>query len=476
MDKIFIGRQEEVRLLQNLQKSGKPEFIAVYGRRRVGKTYLIQQFFDNKFAFATTGIIDGKKEDQLFAFTSALAIAGYQGKKPRNWLEAFERLKTTMEQQCQKDRCVIYIDELPCFDTPKSGFVKALGHFWKTWASLRKNVILIICGSATSWMVDNIIDNHGGLHDRITRSIYLRQFNLSETETYLKSRGIIWPRQMIVETYMMFGGIPYYLSLLDKLESLAQNIDRLYFRKNAELSQEYNRLYASLFKSPEPYLKIVEVLGKNKQGMTRSELEEALKTPSSGSLTKQLDNLVHCDIIRRYISKVNGKPKKRDAYYQLIDFFTLFHLTFSKKITTEDYWEQRLNTPVINTWLGLAFERICVAHQYQIRHALGLDRIAVEFYSWRNNTEPKAQIDLIIERADHLINLCEIKYTYSEYTITANEDKKLKVRISAFNNATKTKCGIIPTWITPHGLFKNEYAASIQYQVTMNDFFYNPNR
>lgn len=473
MDKSFIGRQEEIRLLQKLQKTGKPEFIAVYGRRRVGKTYLIQQFFENKFAFSTTGIIEGKREDQLFAFTSALVAAGYPGKRPKNWLEAFEMLKTTLDQQNHKGRCVIYIDELPCFDTPKSGFVKALGHFWNTWASLRKNVILIVCGSATSWMVDNIIDNHGGLHDRITHSIYLRQFNLCETETYLKSRGILWPRQMIVETYMMLGGIPYYLSLLDNQESLAQNIDQLYFRKNAELSQEYSRLYASLFKSPEPYLRIVEVLGKNKQGMTRSELEEALKTPSSGSLTKQLDNLVHCDLIRRYISKVKGKPKVKDAYYQLVDFFSLFHLTFSKKITTEDYWEQHLNTPVTNTWLGLVFERICVAHQYQIRHALGLDRIAVEFYSWRNNTMPRSQIDLIIERADHLINLCEIKYTYSEYTITASEDKKLKTRITAFSSATKTKCGIIPTWITPHGLFQNEYATSVQYQVILDDLFYN---
>ena len=476
MNKNFIGRQEEIRLLQELQKSGKPEFIAVYGRRRVGKTYLIQQFFENDFAFSATGIIDGKKDDEMFAFTSALIASGYQGKQPRTWLEAFEMLKTTLEKQQHKGRYVIYIDELPCFDTPKSGFIKALGHFWNTWASLRKEVILIVCGSATSWMVDNIIDNHGGLHNRITRSIYLRQFNLGETETFLKAKGIQWPQQMIVETYMMLGGIPYYLCLLDKQESLAQNIDRLYFRKNSELSREYDRLYASLFKSPEPYLRIVEVLGKNKQGMTRSELEETLKTPSSGSLTKQLDNLVHCDLIRRYVSKVNGKPKRKDAYYQLVDFFSLFHLTFSKKITTDDYWEQHLNTPVTNTWLGLAFERICVAHQYQIRHALGLDRIAVEFYSWRNNTTPRNQIDLIIERADHLINLCEIKYTYSEYTITASEDKKVKNRISAFANATKTNCGIIPTWITPHGLFKNEYAAAVQYQVKMNDLFYNFNR
>ena len=273
---------------------------------------------------------------------------------------------------------------------------------------------------------------------------------------------------MIVETYMMFGGIPYYLSLLNKQESLAQNIDRLYFRKNSELGQEYRRLYASLFKSPEPYLRIVETLGKNKKGLTRSEIATSLKVSSSGTLSKQLENLEYCDIIRRYVTKVNGKPKTNEAYFQLTDLFTLFHLTFSKKLTTEDYWEQRLNTPVINTWQGLAFEHVCIVHLNQIRHALGLDRIAVEYYSWRSST---AQIDMIIERADRLINLCEVKYTQSDYTITAEEDQKVRNRISSFVRETKTRYGILPTWITPYGLFKNEYSTNVQYQITMNDLF-----
>ena len=270
---------------------------------------------------------------------------------------------------------------------------------------------------------------------------------------------------------MMFGGIPYYLSLLNSRESLAQNIDRLYFRKNAELSQEYHRLYASLFKSPEGYLRIVELLGKSKHGLTRGEIAEALKVPSSGTLTKQIENLVLCDIIRRYVTKKNGKPKTNDAYYQLVDLFTLFHLNFSKKLTSEDYWEQHLNTPALNAWLGLAFEHVCTTHITQIRHALGLDRIAVEFYSWRNNQPPKAQVDMIIERADHLINLCEIKYTYAEYTITASEATNMKNRIAAFQRESNTKSGILPTWITPYGLFSNEYAVEVQYQVTLEDLF-----
>lgn len=471
MDKNFIGREEELQQLQTIMHSGKSEFVTLYGRRRVGKTYLIQQFFNNTFAFSATGIIDGKKSEELFAFTSSLISAGYSGPQPKNWLEAFELLKATLSKNLYRGRCVIYIDELPCFDTPKSGFVRALGHFWNTWASLRNDVILIVCGSATSWMINNIVNDHGGLHDRITHTIYLRQFNLAETERYLKSRKFAWPRQTIMETYMILGGIPYYLSLLNPHSNLAQNIDRLYFRKKGELSEEYRRLYASLFKSPEAYLKIIETLVKDKQGMTRTEIADAMKSPSSGTLSKQLDDLVHCDIIRQYTTKINGRVKTNDAYYQLTDLFTLFHLTFSKKLTTEDYWEQRLNTPILNTWQGLAFEHVCMVHIHQIRHALGLDKIAVEYYSWRGKEKPHPQIDMIIERADRLINLCEIKYSYAEYTIESSEDKKFRNRIASFVRESKTKCGILATWITTYGLFKNEYATNVQYEVTMDHLF-----
>ena len=215
----------------------------------------------------------------------------------------------------------------------------------------------------------------------------------------------------------------------------------------------------------------MEALGKNKQGLTRGELASVLKVPSSGTLTKQLDNLVHYDIIRRYVSKINGRPKVNDAYYQLVDLFTLFHLTFSKKLTTEDYWEQRLNTPVINTWQGLAFEHLCMIHIAQVRHALGLARIAVEYYSWRSSVSPNAQVDMIIERADHIINLCEIKYTQSEYIITSEEDRKVRNRAAAFVHETKTRYGVLPTWITPYGLSPNKYSANVQYQVTTDDLF-----
>lgn len=471
MDKNFIGRKQEIKELQKIAASGKAEFVAVYGRRRVGKTFLIQQFFNNCFAFSVSGIIEGNREEELYAFTRALIGIGYSGRQPKTWLEAFDALISALEKKPHKGRKVIYIDELPCFDTPKSGFVRALGHFWNTWASIQNDVILVVCGSATSWMIENIVNDHGGLHNRMTHMLYLQQFTLNETEAYLKTRMIHWSRPMIVEAYMMFGGIPYYLSLLDPQESLAQNIDRLYFRKNSELGQEYRRLYASLFKSPDAYIRIVEALGKNRQGLTRKEISENLKISSNGALSKQLENLEYCDIIRHYVSKIGGKPKTNDAYYQLTDLFTLFHLNFSQKLTAEDYWQQHLNTPVTNTWQGLAFEHVCMLHIRQIRHALGLDRIAVEYYSWRSSGTPKAQVDMIIERADHLINLCEIKYTQSEYVITSDEDLKFRNRMASFTRESKTRCGILPTWITPFGLFRNEYSMEVQYQVQMDDLF-----
>ena len=471
MDKNFIGRQKEIQLLQDVMDSNKAEFVAVYGRRRVGKTYLIQQFFNNDFTFSVTGVIGGTKEEEMYAFMAALRKIGYEGLPPKTWMEALDVLATTIEEKKSKEKIVIYIDELPCFDTRKSGFTRALAYFWNSWAVLHNRLILIVCGSSTSWMMDNIINNHAGLHNRITHSIYLTQFTLYETEQFLFAAGIKWPRLVIVQAYMILGGIPFYLSLLSKKQSLPQNIDRIFFTKNAELSDEYRRLYSSIFISPEPYLKIIESLYKAKKGMTRKELLETLNIESSGTLTACLENLTSCDIIRRYCMKVNGKLKYNDSHYQLVDFFTLFYLNFSKKNATEDYWQQHINTPTINTWCGLAFEHVCMAHIRQIRHALGLDRIAVEYYAWRNKQNGHEQADMIIERADNLINFCEVKYSKGVFVIDKQEDLKMRNRMEAFTAQSKTRCGLLPTWVTTFGISPNQYAADVQYQVTIDDLF-----
>ena len=467
----IIGREAESKRLLTLYQSTKSEFITVYGRRRVGKTFLIKQYFEGQFTFETSGIIDGSKEMQFFTFFNSLQKYGFEGNPPKNWMEAFDDLAQLIEKSNRK-RKVIFLDEIPCFDIPKTNFVKALGYFWNSFAADRRDILLIVCGSATSWIVGNIIDNHGGLHNRTTGNIYLQQFSLAETEQFLKYKHIQWPRKMIAEAYMVFGGIPYYLNLLDKQLTLAANIDSLYFNTSGELHREYRQLYNSLFRNPEPYMKIIETLAKSKSGLTRTDIATATKLPQNGKLTQILEDLEQSNLIRCFYGKSRGKVKKRDAYYQLIDLFTLFHLTFSQKAQNNTFWQDRQKTSVLNTWNGLAFERICLWHIDQIRNALGLNRVAVEYYSWRSRTsEPNAQIDLIIERADKIVNICEIKFADGPFTISKEDDMAMRNRIESFRTESGTNCAPIPVWITTFGLKQNTYSADVQYEVTLDDLF-----
>jgi len=473
MEKL-IGREKEIAQLEEYVSSDFPEFIALYGRRRVGKTFLIDQLLGDRLDFSMTGVIGGSQEEEIFIFNEALRLKGYKavGEEPDNWYKAFEALRILLTPKAESGKpTIIFIDELPCFDTQSSDFVRALDHFWNGWASKQPRVKLIVCGSATSWMVTNLIDSHGGLHNRITHEMYLRQFTLNEVEQYLKMKGFKWERDMIIKTYMTFGGIPYYLSLLRNTESLAQNIDRLIFDSNSTLNREYERLYSSLFRNADGYMKVIKVLSESKQGLTRQEIGAKIKS-QGGSLTKWLTDLVRCDLIKCY----NIRRKRNissNGIYQLTDFFTLFHFTFLKKSSTApDYWEKHLNTPIVNNWQGLAFERVCMAHIPQIKKALGIDRIYTEYYSWRSNGENgKAQIDLMIERADQMMNLCEIKYSEDEYLLDKAEMQKILRRRTLFKSETSTRSGIFLTLVTPVGLIKNSYSEEINQVVTGDDLF-----
>lgn len=472
----IVGREEEIKLLNKYAESGKAEFVALYGRRRVGKTFLVNQVFKDRLTFSMTGVLDGDKNAQIHAFTDALDIYGQPtNKQPKNWYEAFQMLRHFLADKNKKNKpCIVFIDELPCFETRKSDFVSALGYFWNSWASLQDNMMLIVCGSATSWMMKNIIDNHGGLHDRITHEMHLKEFNLHETEEYLCAYGFPWDRIMIMQTYMAIGGIPYYLSLLDPAESLAQNIDRLFFKADGEMRREFKRLYKTLFASPEPYIAIVEALFSKKKGMTRDEIAKSIGTNANGYLTKMLQSLVDCDIVRFYNVK-NKTISTRNGLYQLLDFYSLFYLHFIKKQpTNEHFWTQGLNSPKINAWMGLSFERICLTHIAQIKNALSISGIKTEYYSWRSvnsGNEQNAQIDLVIERADRMINICEAKYSDMPYLLDKEEYEKLKTRIALFKQQTGFGGGIIPTFITVNGLQRNSYSEHIVAQITLDDLF-----
>ena len=473
MDKL-IGREQEIKLLKEYTKSERPEFVAIYGRRRVGKTFLVNRLFAGKMSFSMTGVLDGSKDEQMEAFIDAMQeYSGELVEKPRTWMEAFRVLKVFLKKKVVlKQRCIVFFDELPSMDTQRSGFIRALGYFWNSWASLQDNLTLIVCGSATSWMIRHIVDDKGGLHDRITHEMHLRPFTLRETERYLKSRGFKWERLSVMQAYMALGGIPYYLSLLNREESFAMNIDRLFFSEDEELRREYKRLYRTLFKSPDSYTAIVSALSKVRSGLTRNELSKVLGKDSSGPLSKKLEDLVNCDIIRKYVVREKN-VKKNSAIYQLTDFYSLFYLTFVTKAEAETgYWCNHIGTSEVNAWLGLSFERLCMAHVAQIKQALRIDRIATKFYSWRSkSTNHKAQIDMILERADGIINIFEMKYSEAEYMLSKEEEEKLRSRVSKFREETGVKEALWPTLVTTYGLKNGIHSSSFVATLTTDDLF-----
>ena len=473
MAKIF-GREQEQQQLQELVNSNQAEFVAIYGRRRVGKTFLIREYFNDNFAFYVSGTLQGDAEEQKKVFRRALHEYGSIQSNSTDWLDLFFELEDLLKLKINTSgKCVIFIDELPCFDTIRSGFLNALDHFWNSWASRYSNVKLIVCGSATSWMINKLINNHGGLHNRLTAQIYLRPFTLSETEQYLQSKDIYLEREMIVEAYMALGGIPYYLNMLKKDESFAQTIDRIYFAPNSSLQLEFNRLFASLFNLPEPYIEIIRVLSEHKQGMTRDEIATALKIATSGRLSAIIQDLVYCDFIRPYYVRKKSKVSKRECIYALTDMFSLFHLHFADKtMTNPTFWEDKAESSLIKSWQGLAFEQVVIHHVPQLKIALGINGMSVEYYSWRSRkSEPKSQIDLILDRADRIVNICEIKYSHEQYLIDKEEANMLKQRTQNFLYETGSHQTTHLTFITPYGLRQNQYSLSVVKSLTLDDLF-----
>lgn len=470
----IIGREAEIKRLTAAVNSPKSEFIALYGRRRVGKTFLINQMFKNQYAFKMTGVIEGTLKDQFAAFTDAMNDYGYDlTEKPKDWMSAFIMLKNALKQKVEGgEQCVIFIDELPAMDAENSNVASAVGYFWNNWACTYDNIVFIICGSATSWMISNVIDSKGGLHNRITIELPIHPFTLRETDAYLQDKHFIWNRQMTLQAYMIFGGIPYYLSLLDREESLAQNVDRMFFSQDTQMRREFRRLFNTLYKRLDKYIDIVKTLSSSCSGMTREELATKMKCANNGHLGKQLEDLVYCDLIRKNIVR-EKEIKRKDAIYQLSDFFCLFYLTFIDRAEVEqEYWSHHINTPEVNSWMGLTYERICLAHVAQIKQALRIDAISTLTYSWRSKTtKPAAQIDIVIERADRIINICEVKYCQGEYRLNKAEYDKICKRKNTFVQETGIRHTPWLTLITTEGVAKGNYSDMIQSQITLDDLF-----
>lgn len=475
----IIGRKKEQEELNRLYHSGKAEFVVVYGRRRVGKTFLIREFFDSKLDFHHTGLspleLEGSKlqEKQLQSFYFSLKRFGADvDRQPTDWLEAFEMLITLLEKKGKNKRLVLFIDEMPWMDTPRSGFITAFEHFWNGWAAGQSHLMLIVCGSATSWISDKLIQNKGGLYGRTTYEIHLSPFTLGECEEYFKHEHIVMDRYDLLQCYMIIGGIPYYLSYMQKGCSLAQNIDRLFFQKDGKLRQEFHRLYASLFSDPETYIKVIKFLGQKREGYTRAEIAQHTGVPYGGGLTKILKSLEVSDFITSYIYYGHSS---RDVHYKLTDFYTLFYLRFidRKDITNPRFWQDNQLSPSLNAWRGFSFEEVCFVHQDKIKQALGIASVHTEISPWRSSSEAaeQTQIDMLIDRADRIVNVCEMKFTTSDFVIDRKCDAELRRKLDIFASETRCRKPLHPTLVTTYGLTQNEYSGRIQRVVTMDDLF-----
>ena len=468
----IVGRKEEQVLLNQLIESQKPEFVAVCGRRRVGKTFLIRQVYNKQMAFQMTGIAQGNTKQQLSNFFSVLRDLQPgidQGSLPENWFDAFGLLRNYL-QRLKAPKKVVFFDELPWIDTPRSNFLSALEHFWNAWASGRPDIILVVCGSAASWMINKVINNRGGLHNRVTRRIRLLPFTLQETESFFRVNQIQLDRYQILELYMVLGGVPFYLSEIRPGMSAFQEIDRLAFSKNGLLVSEYDNLYRSLFNHADRHITIIETLAGKPRGLSREEIVKISRVKDGGALTTVLRELEESGFISK--SFPFGK-KIRDSIYRLSDQYSLFYLKFVKdqKSLGSGSWLTRIDSPAWRAWSGYAYENICLQHIAAVKKALGISGVYTEESSWIDK-DRSVQIDLLIDRRDHVISLCEVKFNQKPFLLTKAYREELEKKILTFKEETQTRKSVFLTLITTVSLKHNIHSLGfVQNVVTMDDLF-----
>ena len=478
----MIGRKKEIEELNRIYNSNRAQLVAVYGRRRVGKTYLVDETFKGNITFRHAGLSPVEVEKgastsplkaQLKHFYNSLLLHGMKkGECPDNWLDAFLLLEMLLESKVTSEKQIVFLDELPWMDTHKSGFITAFEGFWNTWGCHRDNLIVIICGSATSWITDNLINNHGGLYNRLTFEMKLSPFALRECEQYFEEEGIKLSRYDITQAYMVTGGIPYYLSYFKKGKSLPQNIDELFFSRNAKLKNEFERLFLSIFNRPDMMMSIIKFLSTRNTGYTRSEIASNTGYSLGGTFSQALNALIESDFIVKYVP---FGYSKRMEHYKLVDPFCMFHIKFveNKNQLKETFWQLNQAAQSVVSWRGFAFEGVCFNHINQIKHALGISGVSATYSAWskRQDDTEGTQVDLIIERKDNVVNMCEIKFYGNDFSVNKDYHKKLINRQELLSKELSPKVIIHNTLITTYGLKYNEYSSDFDSVITLDDLF-----
>lgn len=471
----FVGRQREATQMLDLLENNRSDMLAVLGRRRVGKTELIRQVYSGKIDFEITGIQHANTAMQLQNFADKFNECikpEIPVKRPANWQEAFTWLKKWMMGRKNKRKVVLFFDELPWLATPRSMFLEMFGHFWNDCAS-KYNALIVICGSAAGWMIKNVVRNKGSLHNRITLQIHLKPFTLAETEAYLLTKGIQLGRHDIIQLYMVTGGIPHYLSPLKKGKSIAEYISQLCFEPNGVLTDEFEKLFASLYDKPENYTAVIRALATKWKGLTRKELVEVANLSDGGTVTKILFDLETADFITTVWP---FDKKKKEALYRLTDPYSLFYVKFmeEKRKRTSDGFLKIHGTAAWKNWTGYAFENICLAHIPQIMESMGIGALYTEVSSYLykgNATDKGFQIDLLIDRADNILHICEVKYHDGPVTITKAMEENLRLMRSLFRERTGTRKNIYLTLISTFGTVANNHQTVFETMVKQDALF-----
>jgi AAA+ ATPase superfamily predicted ATPase len=473
----IIGREAEIKILERLLHSGEPELLAIYGRRRIGKTFLIKTYYKEHLAFSCSGQYNGKTREQLTNFIEQLNVYFPQNRGLLNadtWQFAFNRLRSCLENSRGSKKKVIFFDELPWLDSHKSGFLSSFSYFWNEFASQRKDLLVVICGSAASWIIDKVVNSKGGLHNRITQRIRLLPFTLHETEIYLQHRNIRLERYQLLQLYMMMGGVPAYLNAVERGKSVAQNIETICFSKDGALAGEFDNLYAALFNTPEKHIQVIQALSKKNTGLTRSGILKTGKLLTGGNITNVLNELVESGFIQRTLPY--GK-KEKDSLYRLSDPFSLFYYKFmhTQKGNEIGQWISRQSTPGYHSWCGYAFENICFSHLDQVKKALqigGIQSTASSWYQPGTSFETGAQIDLLLDRADRCINICEIKFSTQPFVIDKKYARELEQKLAAFRQNSGSQKALFLTFITTYGLSDTIYKEQLaDADVTMDALY-----
>ncbi len=466
----LIGRKDEITVLERALSSDRPELIVVSGRRRVGKTFLIREVYKDYIQFEFSGVHNVSFRDQLRNFHFELSRSGGSEVVPADWIEAFSQLRSYFDTFQSRGKKVLFIDEFPWLDTRKSNFLAAFENFWNSYVAKRNDLTVVVCGSAASYMVKKIINSRGGLYSRVTQIIKLIPFNLNEAELFLKIKGVVLSRYDILLLYMVFGGIPYYLEYIQPGESVAQAVDRLCFEKDGFLRSEFKNVFASLFNHSENHESIVRSLSKVRKGLTRNEIMVISKTPTGGRLTAALNELVESGFIENY------RPYKgtKDSLYRLTDEYSMFYLKYIEKSSRQKgEWLRMQGMQSFKIWAGYSFETICIKHIAQIIKYLGISAIRLKTGSWiEKNRAEGAQIDLLIDRDDRVINLCEIKFYSTKFTINKKYAGELQKKMELFRTQTRTKSSLFQTFITTYGFTDNAYRTQlVQNELIMDDLF-----